>query len=142
MRSATVEELISIFAKTGGRCHLCRSRLVLRSYGALGARGAWERDHSVPRACGGSNALRNLYPACISCNRSKQHRSSASVRRLYGFRSAPLSRAKMAAIAERDMTHGAAIGAFIAVMHTPTLQSLLGGAMVGAAVGASLTEER
>lgn len=65
-------ELDRIFTTTAGRCHLCHRRLARKNYGADGQRGAWEVDHSLPRARGGSDHGNNLRPAHIACNRSKQ----------------------------------------------------------------------
>lgn len=80
-----------LYDKTAGRCHLCHRRLAFSSYGALGARRAWEVDHSNARARGGTDYLRNLLPACVPCNRSKQARSTRSARRAFGYSRAPLS---------------------------------------------------
>ena len=65
--------------------------LALMSYGVHGARGAWEIDHSIPVARGGTDHMNNLFPAHIACNRGKQARSSRSVRRHNGRTRAPLS---------------------------------------------------
>ncbi len=46
---------------------------------------------SRQRARGGTDHGNNLYPAAISVNRSKQDRSSRSVRREYGLTRAPPS---------------------------------------------------
>ncbi|HEX76873.1 MAG TPA: HNH endonuclease [Dehalococcoidia bacterium] len=64
-------ELRFIFDKTGGHCYYCRKRLAWSNYGVVGARGAWEVDHSKPRSRGGTEYLRNLVPSCVPCNRSK-----------------------------------------------------------------------
>ncbi len=79
--------LKSIFDATDGRCHLCRAPLDFEDYGHT-----WEVDHSRPKSRGGSDSLRNLRPACVSCNRSKRNRSSRSVRAAHGYRRAPRSR--------------------------------------------------
>jgi 5-methylcytosine-specific restriction endonuclease McrA len=67
----TTEELIVIFNKTGGYCVRCKKQIVLDNYGKMGERGAWEVDHHYPKARGGSDYFHNLWPTCISCNRSK-----------------------------------------------------------------------
>lgn len=64
-------ELKIIFDKTGGYCYHCRKKLAWRNYGRIDTRGAWEVDHSNPRARGGTDYLRNLVPSCIPCNRAK-----------------------------------------------------------------------
>ncbi|HZW06078.1 MAG TPA: HNH endonuclease, partial [Phycisphaerales bacterium] len=64
----TREQLTAIYDRTSGYCHLCGKKLALTNYAAHGHKGAWEVEHSVPRACGGSDRLNNLYAAHISCN--------------------------------------------------------------------------
>lgn len=65
-----------VYDKNKGYCWHCDKRLSFQSYGKRGARGAWEIDHSIPLAQGGTDHLNNLVPACISCNRSKQDLTS------------------------------------------------------------------
>jgi hypothetical protein len=66
--------------------------VVWANYGRLDLRGAWEVEHSIPRAKGGSDRLTNLYPACIGCNRAKGSKSTRSARAKHGKVRAPLSR--------------------------------------------------
>ncbi len=106
------EMLRRIFAKTDGRCHVCWSSLAYSNYGAHGNRGAWEVDHATPLAEGGTDRLNNLYPACTSCNRSKQASSSRSARRAYGKTRAPMS----AEAIERAKLKGAITGALAAAL--------------------------
>ena len=74
---------------------MCHKRLVWRNYGRPEARGAWEVEHSRPRAWGGSDRLNNLYPACVRCNREKgSRRTNREMRARHGKRRAPLSREK------------------------------------------------
>ncbi len=65
------EELAVVFEKTEGACRYCGKRLSWSNYGRVGARGAWEVDHSVPVSRGGTNYYRNLWPACVACNTDK-----------------------------------------------------------------------
>jgi 5-methylcytosine-specific restriction endonuclease McrA len=65
-----------VYDKNEGYCWHCGKRLAFTNYGYAGAKGAWEIDHSVPLAQGGTNRFSNLVPACIPCNRSKQDLSS------------------------------------------------------------------
>jgi 5-methylcytosine-specific restriction endonuclease McrA len=58
-----------VFRKTRGRCDLCGIRLQLSNYGK---RGGWHVDHRSPVSRGGTNDFNNLWPACESCNTSKQ----------------------------------------------------------------------
>jgi hypothetical protein len=90
----TDEELTDIFDRTDGCCHLCFVRLAFSNYGRLGSRGAWEVEHSNPRANGGTNRLSNLYAAHIVCNRWKGTRATRTVRGWHGYRAAPFSAAK------------------------------------------------
>lgn len=90
-----------IFERTSGKCHMCRKTLAFRNYGRPGQRGAWEIDHSHPRARGGSDHGNNLYAACIPCNREKRVLTTRAMRARYGHTRAPLSasrrqRARMA----------------------------------------------
>ena len=66
------DELNYIYDKNKGYCWHCDKKLSFRNYGIVGARGAWEVDHSVPLSRGGTDYLQNLVPACITCNRGKQ----------------------------------------------------------------------
>lgn len=76
----SAEELNYIYDKTGGYCEYCDKKLAFKNYGMLGERGAWEVDHSNPRCRGGTDYLRNLFPACIDCNRNKGIRTGRSMR--------------------------------------------------------------
>jgi len=124
-RRFTQEEKRKIFESTDGRCHLCWQPLRFERYGQ-----EWEIDHSRAVARGGSDYVRNLKPAHISCNRSKQDRDSRSVRRAKGAPTrAPLSKAKKARIRKRRALGRGLGGGF--------LGWLLGGPS-GAAIGVLL----
>ena len=116
--SAYDDRLNEIYDSTAGRCHICRKKLSLRNYGLLGRRGAWEVDHSNPRARGGSDRLNNLRPACISCNRSKQHRTTRTARAWHGHSRAPRSREaeRQAETWKTVLTAAAVIAGLITVM--------------------------
>jgi 5-methylcytosine-specific restriction endonuclease McrA len=75
------EELVYIYYKTNGYCRLCDRKLSLVNYNRPGRRGAWHVDHSNPRSRGGTDYLRNLFPACIGCNQVKSDFSSRTARR-------------------------------------------------------------
>lgn len=64
------DRLRQVFEKTGGRCYYCGKRLAFENRGYEGW-GSWDVDHKVPRARGGSDNLRNLFPACWECNHAK-----------------------------------------------------------------------
>jgi len=70
------QELRSIYNRTCGNCHLCHRKMYLTNYGKFGERGAWEVEHSVARARGGTDHGNNLYGAHISCNREKRDGST------------------------------------------------------------------
>ena len=82
----------TIYDSTGGYCHLCHGKVSWTNYGQHGEHGAWEIDHSVARANGGTNRLTNLRPACTSCNRKKQHMTTRAYRARHEVRRAPPSR--------------------------------------------------
>jgi 5-methylcytosine-specific restriction endonuclease McrA len=124
------ERLEQIFDRTCGDCHICGGRLAFCNYAAYGKRGAWEVEHSKPKREGGTDHLNNLYPAHISCNRSKQDTCTRKARAKYGRTKAPLSSRRRAEAKSRNATDGAFIGG--------TLGGLIGGfwgAVIGAAIG-------
>ena len=85
------ERLTQIFNKTSGQCHLCHEKVAFCNDGIFGTRGAWQVEHSIPKALGGTDHLNNLYPAHIRCNQSKGIYSTKSTRSQYGRSKAPLS---------------------------------------------------
>lgn len=122
--------LQKIFDRTNGRCHLCRGPLQFDRFGVVGQPGAWEREHSVARANGGTDHLNNLYAACIPCNRSKQDRSTATVRRTNGYRSAPLSAEQKSG----NAVIGGSLGVLAGLLVPPHIR--LAVAVFGGVVGA------
>lgn len=75
----TDEQLAYVYDRTGGCCEYCGKRLSWKNYGTTG-RGGWHVDHSVSRFNGGTDYLRNLFPACWSCNLDKGTRNGKSYR--------------------------------------------------------------
>lgn len=134
-----VERRKEIFKKTNGRCHLCGRRIALKNYGDQDARGAWEVDHSVPRAEGGTGRLNNLLPAHISCNRSKQDRSSPSARRENGRTRAPMSAKAELRTRLKRAAGGALAGAVLGARFGGPVGFWLG--LVGGIVGYALDPE-
>jgi len=55
----THEQREAVFAKTGGRCHICGGTL---------ADQAWQADHVLPYAGGGAHVVDNYLPAHALCN--------------------------------------------------------------------------
>lgn len=121
------ETLNAIFAKTDGRCHICRKKVARKNYGSPNARGAWEVEHSRPRSKGGSNHLNNLYAACLPCNRSKGNGATRTARRRHGYNAAPYSK-------EDKITNAVTCGIVCAVIGGVVLGPF--GVVAGAALGA------
>jgi 5-methylcytosine-specific restriction endonuclease McrA len=86
------KERRQIYDSTGGYCHLCHAKVSWTNYGLHGRKGAWEIDHSVARANGGTDRLNNLKPACTSCNREKQDMTTRGYRARNDVTKAPASR--------------------------------------------------
>ncbi len=59
-----------VFDKSNGQCHYCGKKLAFNNRTREGW-GAWEVEHSHPRALGGTDHLNNLVAACWSCNLDK-----------------------------------------------------------------------
>ncbi len=76
------ETLSLVYDKTDGYCRYCKKKLAWSNYGRAGERGAWEVDHSVPLALGGTNLPRNLWPACADCNSDKGILTGSEYKRL------------------------------------------------------------
>lgn len=102
-----------IFQKTDGKCHICHKKLASKNYGIRYTKGAWEVEHSIPKAKGGSDHLNNLYPACIECNRDKKTSSTRSARNKNGQTKAPYSKEKKETIRSKNRTTKGLIGTTI-----------------------------
>lgn len=126
---------IKVFDKTDGHCHLCEKKLARRNYGNIGARGAWEIDHSVPISKGGKNHLNNYLAACISCNRSKGNSPTQQVRKHNGLNKKPLTKQQKQAKARNKALVGATSGALLGSRFGPA------GVLVGGALGALISAE-
>lgn len=121
---------LKVYEKTDGCCHLCHKKIAKKNYGAIGARGAWEIDHSKPASKGGSNHMNNYQPACIPCNRKKGNSSTQSARRIHGVTVLPKSKQQKVEIRKRKTLGGAGAGAVVGMRFGPI------GAIVGAVAGA------
>ena len=128
-----VDQLERIFEKTNGRCHICRSQLNFDNYGKAGNSNAWEVEHSVPRAKGGTNHLNNLFASCVTCNRSKGSSTTRSARAKSGYKSAPLPKSKKIS----NALTGGVLGAFATFLVPPHIRvaTVLLGAVIGAVIG-------
>jgi 5-methylcytosine-specific restriction endonuclease McrA len=125
-----------IYDRTGGYCHICGRKVYFQNYGFLGARGAWEVEHSIPWALGGTDHLNNLYAACIVCNRGKGTASTRTVRARNGRSRAPLSRERRKEIRNRNGWAGAAIG--LAIGSRLSSGAALVCAVIGGLIGDSI----
>jgi len=130
--SFTEEQLNDIYGRTSGYCHICHKKVAFKNYGQREARGAWEVEHSVPRAKGGTNHLNNLYPACIPCNRAKGTRKTKSVRAENGVSKAPLSITNREKAKTENALAGGVIGGAVGAVFGPI------GVLIGAAVGSNI----
>lgn len=131
-----IDVLRAIYDRTDGYCHICHAKISFKNYGSLGARGAWEVEHSHARANGGTNHLNNLFPACVRCNRTKSDFTSRTARRWNGTIRAPYSKMAKQKMREDNTNTGGVIGAVVGLAVGP-MGALLG-AGIGAAIGASI----
>jgi len=127
--SHTEDELRRIYDRTTGKCHICRKKLAFTNYAQLGKKGAWEIEHSNPRANGGTDRYGNLYAACIHCNRSKGPGTTRAARARHGNTRAPLSVQKRKNAKLVNAVAYGAVGAGIGSVLGPL------GAVAGAIIG-------
>jgi hypothetical protein len=129
--------LNAIYDRTSGYCHICGRKVYFSNYGIVGAKGAWEVEHSRPQARGGTHHGNNLYAACIPCNREKSHRCSTRTVRTWNGRSrAPLNPTKRREAKEQQALAGALLCEFAGYAFGPL------GAIIGAVVGAAIGEKQ
>lgn len=124
-----------IFGRTNGCCHICGKSLAFENYGKLGSKGAWQVEHSRPRATGGTDHLNNLFAACIPCNNAKGTVTSRSARAWNGRKRAPLSAERRQAAKSENAAAGAFVGGLLGLVAGPV------GALAGALLGGALGEE-
>jgi hypothetical protein len=137
----THQSLRAVIDRTDGYCHICGKKVFIRHHGARGKRGAWEVDHSRPRACGGSDHLNNLLAACVRCNRDKRDYTTRTARAWLGTSTRmPLSRAAKARHRADNEAAGAVLGGVIGLVGGPV--GALVGALIGSAVGKSAKPPR
>jgi 5-methylcytosine-specific restriction endonuclease McrA len=125
--------LTRIYDRTNGKCHLCHKKLSFSNYGQGGAKGAWEVEHSIPRANGGTDHLNNLFPAHISCNREKGTYTSRTARSWNGRTRVPISKARKAQIKRNNAFGGAVLGGLLGLAVNPV--AALCGLGLGALIG-------
>lgn len=129
------ETKLKVYEKTDGCCHICHKKIAKKNYGVIGARGAWEVDHSKPVSKGGCNHMNNYQPACIPCNRKKGNSSTRSARHTQGVSKAPQSKQKKAKLRKHKILGGAGTGAIVGIKFGPV--GGIVGAITGALIGAS-----
>jgi 5-methylcytosine-specific restriction endonuclease McrA len=128
----TDQQLNRIYDRTSGYCHLCHKKLARKNYARFDERGAWEVDHSNPRANGGADHGNNYFAACISCNRSKGKRMSVTARKWNDKARAPLCREKRKDAQFNNGMTGAIIGGICGAPFGP------GGVVLGGLFGAAI----
>ena len=129
------EQLNWIYDRTNGKCHICGKKVFFVNYGNPKSKAAWEVEHSVPRAKGGTDYLRNLYPACIRCNREKSTATTRTARAWYGRTRAPMSKEKREQAKQRNAMVSAGLFGFIGAIIAPWT---IPGAILGIAIGSFL----
>src|SRR5580700_4366528 len=128
------EQLDRIYHRTGGYCHICHKKLSRQNYGRPGERASWEVEHSVPRACGGTDHMNNLFAACGSCNRAKGALTSRTARTWNAKTKAPMSRLKRRA-AKKENTLFGTIGGGLAGLVLAGPVGCIFGAVAGGKFG-------
>lgn len=109
-----------IWARTGGKCHLCHRPVDLSTYGLVEIYGAEAAsvDHLVPQSLGGDHGFENLRIAHVGCNSRRGTQDPVDARFSQSGRTwEPFS-----------------TGARVGVVLTSTLGLGLVGALAGAAV--------
>lgn len=125
----TSSDLERIFSRTNGCCHICHVQLSFSNYSESGRRGAWEVEHGVPRAKGGTDHGNNLWAAHITCNRQKGVVTSRTARRWAGQTRAPHSPAKLEKLEHENGVAGAFVLGVVGLAGGPV------GALVCACIG-------
>jgi 5-methylcytosine-specific restriction endonuclease McrA len=128
------EELLNrIYDRTDGYCHICGKRLSFVNYGKYGRKGAWQVEHSLPKAKGGTDHPNNLYAACSPCNWDKWITATRTARSRHSRKKAPLSKVRKQEARARNTLTGAAIGLFLGARGG--LVGMISGAVVGGVIG-------
>lgn len=133
------QTLKRIYDRTGGYCHLCGKKMSFTNYARRASKGAWEIEHSVPRARDGTDHPNNLFGAHIVCNRDKSDSTTKTARKWHGRTRAPMSREQRKRVQRSNTVGGAVIGGLIGLAGGPA--GVLFGSLVGAGIGSSLKSE-
>jgi hypothetical protein len=137
-----VVKRMKAFERTSGHCHICGEPMAFRNYAAVGRRGAWEIEHSKPRARGGTDHGNNLYAAHIPCNRAKQARSTKSARAAWGRTAAPLSDARREKIRDKNTLRGILVGTATAAALGLAAPAVALAAITGGLYGESIEPDK
>ena len=71
--------LNKIYDRNNGYCWHCGKKLSFINYGIIGARGAWEVDHSKPKSRGGTNHLNTLLYLSFLLKRSFSRKTDTKI---------------------------------------------------------------
>jgi hypothetical protein len=134
------QTLQRIYDRTRGYCHICGKKLSFTNYARPRKKGAWEVEHSVPRAKGGTDHGNNLFAACIDCNRTKSNLTSKTARSWHGRTKAPLSREQRERARRSNTIGGAVIGGLVGLIGGPP--GVVVGSVIGAGIGNLLNPEQ
>jgi hypothetical protein len=135
------ERLDRIFNRTSGYCHICHRKLCRNNYGKLGARGAWEVEHSIPQCNGGTHHGNNLFAAHIICNRKKGRLTSRTARNWNGKSRAPMSIARREEAKDENTLLGAVAGGLAGFSLGGPVGAIVG-ALAGSQCGRTLNPDK
>lgn len=133
-------QLERIFSRTSGHCHICWGKLCRKNYGQFGKRGAWEVEHSIARANGGTDHGNNLFPAHIACNRQKGGLTTRTVRNRNGKTRAPMFTMRRDQAQNENTVLGAVFGGLAGLVIAGPLGAAAG-AVAGGKFGRSLNPD-
>ena len=134
------ETLVNIYRKTDGHCHICGKKLRLFLYNCHSDTAAWEVEHSVPKAKGGTDHFNNLFAAHIICNREKGIHHTKTARKWHGRTSAPLSKKRKEQKVVNTTLGGGVAGAILGGMVAGPPGFVLG-TLLGGLVGNNMNPE-
>ena len=103
-------DLNAIYDRTSGYCHICHRKLAFYNYGIVDAKGAWEVEHSRPRALGGTHDGNNKYaiasqpgPCARETAGSERRLASRSAARQSKRRPLPVPRCSESQVTRLDL---------------------------------------
>lgn len=71
-RSFTTKQRAAVFSDHGGKCYICQGKIQVGQ--------AFDIDHVIPLALGGTNDAANLRPAHAKCHRGTDSKTSDDVK--------------------------------------------------------------